>query len=304
MKILILGAGGTGGYFGGRLVQAGADVTFLVREKRAAQLATNGLIIETQTESLRLPVKTITVASEGYDVIILSCKAYDLASSTEAITPAVSANTKIIPLLNGISHMTLLDEKFGKACVMGGSCQIAATLTREGVVKNLADTHSIVWGARDTGQHDIANELATWFAKTPVQWRVSDNIMQDMWEKLVFLATLAGMTSLIRASVGDILATNDGQRVMRRYLDSCIAIAIKEGYTPRPEIMARFDAVINSTGSTLKASMLRDIEAGNDVEAEHIVGYMLGKTREYGLDDAMLSVSFVHLQAYQRTRAK
>jgi 2-dehydropantoate 2-reductase len=300
MKILILGAGGTGGYFGGRLAEAGADVTFLVREKRAAQLAAHGLMIETLTESIRIPVKTITAADEGYDLIILSCKAYDLASSIAAITPAISANTKIIPLLNGMSHMTMLDEKFGLARVMGGSCQIAATLTGEGVVKNLADTHSIVWGARDAGQNDIANELATWFAKTPVQWRVSDNIMQDMWEKLVFLATLAGMTSLMRASVGDILATNDGQRVMRRYLDSSIAIAIKEGYTPRPEIMARFDAVITSTGSALKASMLRDIEAGNDVEADHIVGYMLDKAREYGVDDAMLSVAYVHLQAYQR----
>jgi 2-dehydropantoate 2-reductase len=303
MKILILGAGGTGGYFGGRLAQAGADVTFLVREKRAAQLAAHGLVIETLTESFSIPVKTVTTAHEGYDLVILACKAYDLASSITAITPAISANTKIIPLLNGMSHMSMLDEKFGAARIMGGSCQIAATLTHEGVVKNLADTQSIVWGARDAGQNDIASELARWFAKTPVQWRVSDNIMQDMWEKLVFLATLAGMTSLMRASVGDILATNDGRHVMRRYLDSSIAIAIKEGHTPRPEIMARFDAVINSTGSTLKASMLRDIESGNDVEADHIVGYMLGKAREHRVDDTMLSVAYVHLQAYQWGRA-
>lgn len=304
MKILVLGAGGTGGYFGGRLVQAGADVTFLVREKRAAQLAQDGLLIETLTEKIAIPVHTVTAANVGadYDVVILSCKAYDLASSIAAITPAMSAHTKIFPLLNGMSHMAMLDDAFSKARVMGGSCQIAATLTRAGIVKNLADTQTILWGARDASQHDVANQLATWFAKTPVQWRVSDHIMQDMWEKLVFLATLAGMTSLMRASVGDILATNDGRALMRRYLDSCIAIAIKEGFTPRAEIMARYDAVITSNGSPLKASMLRDIEAGNDVEAQHIVGYMLSKAREHGVDETMLCIAFAHLQAYQQSQ--
>jgi 2-dehydropantoate 2-reductase len=307
MKILVLGAGGTGGYFGGCLAAVHPDVTFLVRPKRAAQLAADGLIIETPNERVVLRVSTVSAenVTPDYDLILLSCKAYDLQSSIEAIRPAMHAQTVVIPLLNGISHLDTLDAAFGSARVMGGSCQIAATLTADGVVKSLSDLQNIVWGARGDNpyQHQLAAGLATLFAKTTVSWRVSDKIMLDMWEKLTFLCTLAGMTSLMRASIGAILATNDGAALMRRYIDSCIAIATAEGFAPREPMRARFETVLNSVGSPMTASMLRDIEAGNQVEADHIVGYMLGKARQHAIDDTLLSVAYTHLQAYQGRRA-
>ena len=315
MKILTLGAGGTGGYFGGRLAQSGADVTFLVRDKRAAQLAADGLVIETTRERMVIPVKTTLAASvkPEYDVIILACKAFDLDGSIAAIAPAMHAATQVVPLLNGMSHLEVLDAAFGREHVMGGSCQIAATLTSEGVVKNLAEMHTILWGARNTNtsntsntsntkQIAIANALGAEFANTPVDWRVSEHVEQDMWEKVVFLSTLAGMTSLMRASMGEILATDDGRAHTRRYLDSCIAIATKEGYAPRAATSERFNAVLNSVGSTLTASMLRDMEAGNQVEADHIVGFMLQRARHHGIDDSMISIAYAHLQAYLQRR--
>jgi 2-dehydropantoate 2-reductase len=133
---------------------------------------------------------------------------------------------------------------------------------------------------------------------------LSDNIIHDMWEKLVFLSTLAGMTCLMRGSVGDILATANGQALLRRYLDASIEIATREGYAPREKSMARYEAVINSVGSPITASMLRDIQAGNQVEADHIVGYMLDKARQHGIDDTLISVAFTHLQTYQQVRAR
>ncbi len=306
MKILILGAGGTGGYFGGRLAQSGADVTFLVRNKRAAQLAADGLVIETTKERMVIPVKTSLAASvkPEYDVIILSCKAFDLESSIAAITPAMHAATQIIPLLNGMAHLDVLDKTFGRERVMGGSCQIAATLTREGVVKNLAEMHTILWGARDNNPQQIAlaSALGGAFANTPVDWRVSEQVIQDMWEKLVFLSTLAGMTCLMRASIGEILASRDGKAHTQRYLDSCIAIATREGFAPRAATSERFNAVLNSQGSTLTASMLRDLESGKPVEADHIVGYMLDRARMHGIDDTMLSIAYAHLHAYEQRR--
>ncbi len=305
MKILILGAGGTGGYFGGRLHEGGADVTFLVREKRARQIAQHGLQIESPQGNVTLKVKTALsddVTAE-YDVVILSCKAYDLASSIEAIRPAMHATTCVVPLLNGISHIEALDTAFGKSRVMGGSCQIAATLTKDGVVKSLIDTHAILWGAREPSQQALADALGLAFAKTIVDWKVSENIMQDMWEKVAFLSTLAGMTCLMRASVGDILATVDGPKLMKRYLDSCVAVAVNCGYPPRAPILARYEEVMNTTGSPLTASMMRDLESGGPVEADHIVGFMLQKAREFGIDDTMLSVAYTHLKAYENRRA-
>ena len=304
MKILVLGAGGTGGYFGGRLHEGGADVTFLVREKRAQQIAQNGLQIESPKGNVTLSVKTVLAADvkPGYDTVILSCKAYDLASSIEAIRPAMAPATCLVPLLNGISHLDELDAAFGRARVMGGSCQIAATLTRDGVVKSLLDAHSIIWGAREISQEAVANALGKAFASTIVDWKVSENIMQDMWEKVAFLSTLAGMTCLMRASIGEILATADGRALMKRYLDSCVAIASRSGYPPRAAILERYEKVINSTGSSLTASMLRDLEGGGHIEADHIVGFMLGKAREFDIDDTILSVAYAHLKAYENRR--
>ena len=305
MRILVLGAGGTGGYFGGRLHEGGADVTFLVREKRAQQIAQNGLQIESPKGNVTLSVKTVlaTDVKAEYDVVILSCKAYDLASSIDAIRPAMHDATCVVPLLNGISHIDTLDAAFGKSRVMGGTCQISATLTKDGVVKSLLDAHAINWGAREPSQRATANSLGDAFAKTIVDWKVSDNTMLDMWEKVAFLSTLAGMTCLMRASVGEILATTDGRTLMKRYLDSCVAVAAKSGYQPRPPILERYEKVINSTGSVLTASMLRDLESFGPVEADHIVGFMLGKAREFGIDDTMLSVAYAHLKAYENRRA-
>ena len=304
LKILVLGAGGTGGYFGGRLHEGGANVTFLVRERRRAQIARDGLRIEAPSASVTLPVTTVLAndVKAEFDIIILACKAYDLESSIAAITPAMHGATCVVPLLNGIAHIDRLDQVFGKPRVMGGSCQIAATLTADGVVRSMAPVHSIVWGAREATQITAANALGEAFANTIVDWRISENIMLDMWEKIAFLSTLAGMTCLMRANVGEILATTNGKLLMRQYSDCAIEIARREGYAPRPEVLARFDSVLNSSDSTLTASMLRDLEAGNDVEADHIVGYMLNKAREHGLDDSIINVAYTNLKAYQNRR--
>ena len=304
LKILVLGAGGTGGYFGGRLHEGGANVTFLVRERRRAQIARDGLRIEAPSASVTLPVTTVLAndVKAEFDIIILACKAYDLESSIAAITPAMHETSCVVPLLNGIAHIDRLDQVFGKPRVMGGSCQIAATLTADGVVRSMAPVHSIVWGAREPSQIATANALGEAFANTIVDWRISDNIMLDIWEKIAFLSTLAGMTCLMRANVGEILATPNGKLLMRHYSDCAIDIARREGYPPRPEVLARFDSVLNSSASTLTASMLRDLEAGNDVEADHIVGYMLNKAREHGLGDSIINVAYTNLKAYQNRR--
>ena len=214
--------------------------------------------------------------------------------------------TVIVPLLNGIAHLDALDAAFGSARVMGGTCQIAATLTPDGVVKSMADTHSITWGAREglhkPQQQKIAEALGVAFANTTVAWKVSDHIMLDMWEKIAFLSTLAAMTCLMRANVGEILATPDGKNIMTRYVQTSMAIAAAEGYPPRAHVVERFEKILASQHSTLTASMLRDLENGHEVEADHIVGYMLNKAREHHIDDYLIAMAFTHLKAYQQRR--
>jgi 2-dehydropantoate 2-reductase len=305
-RILVLGAGGTGGYFGGRLHQAGAEVTFLVREARAAALARDGLVIETPRERVVFPVKARTAAqlATTFDVILLSCKAYDLADSIAAIRPAMGAETVIVPLLNGMTHLDDLDAAFGKAHVMGGLCQIMATLTCEGVVKTLSAHQKIIYGARDPAQEAAASALSAAFAKTSVEWKCSTDITQDLWEKVVFLSALAAVTCLMRGSIGDVLAAPGGREFIERTLAANLDIAMREGHPMREEVASLYRSVLTQQGAPHTASMLRDIENGNRIEADHIVGFMLKRARHHGVDDGPLAMAYAHLKAYERRRER
>src|SRR5262249_31368935 len=130
--------------------KAAVDVTFLVRPARAATLARDGLVITGALGELRLPVRTVASIAAGarYDLVLLSCKAYDLESAIEAIAPAVGPDTLVLPLLNGLDHFARLDARFGAARVLGGCCPLAASLGRDGVIAQLGPVQRIIYGAR------------------------------------------------------------------------------------------------------------------------------------------------------------
>jgi len=309
MKVLILGAGAVGGYFGGRLVQAGADVTFLVRPKRAQKLAEAGLVIKSPMGDAQIKVRTVLqeTVRPDYDLVILSCKAYDLEASIEAIGGAIGPDTLILPLLNGMAQLPRLEQAYGAARVLGGSCYIASTLDAEGVIRHLGKFQGIACGAR-AGNHPHAagllQELARAYASVSLECKVSENIEQDMWEKFVLLASLAAMTCLMRASVGEILAAADGEALMREALNSCIAAAAAAGHAPRAESLQRTEGMLFARGSAFTASMLRDLEAGGPVEADHVVGDMLRRARAAGADARLLATAYCHLQAYEARRSR
>jgi 2-dehydropantoate 2-reductase len=305
MKLLVLGAGSIGGYFGGRLADAGADVTFLVRPKRRDQLARDGLRIRSQVGDLQLPVKT-ALASElrpGYDLILLTCKAYDLDSAMDAIAPVMNGVCAILPLLNGIAHLDRLDARFGVKNVMAGTCQISAALQKDGTIEHIGKLQRIIFGERDHAKSARAEALAKALANTKVDWEFSENIQQNLWEKLVFLSALAATTCLFRANVGEIIAASGGREAMERALNANIEIATREGYAPRPTPMEHARKGLTNPAGDWSASMLRDLEAGGQVEGDHIVGWMLDKARKHGIDDTVLSLAYTHLKAYEARRA-
>lgn len=309
MKLLILGAGAVGGYFGGRLVQAGADVTFLVRPKRAQKLAAAGIVIKSPMGDAQIPVRTVLqeTVRPDYDLVILSCKAYDLEASIAAIGGAIGPNTMILPLLNGMAHLGQLEQAYGGARVLGGSCAIASTLDAEGVIHHLGKFQGVTCGMR-AGNHahaaGLLQELAQAYASVSLECKVSENVEQDMWEKFVLLASLAAMTCLMRASVGEILAGADGEALMREVLSISIAAATAAGHAPRAESLKRTEGMLFARGSAFTASMLRDLESGGRVEADHIVGDMLRRARAAGADARLLAAAYCHLQAYETRRAR
>lgn len=308
MKILVLGAGATGGYFGGRLAEAAhlgkidAEVTFLVRPARAAILRAQGLRVETPQGNFQVPVRAVvhTELEPVHDLVLLSCKAYDLESSILSIYPGMRPGAAVLPVLNGLAHFERLDREFGAARVLGGCCHIAGNLSPEGVVRQLTDLQRITFGPRpgnDAAVAALSGELATAFRATPVGLKHSDDVLQDVWEKYVMLATLAGMTCLMRGAVGDIAAAADGRTLMLGMLDECMAAARHAGHALRPNVVEATTQMLTAAGSTFTASMLRDLEAGGRTEGAHIVGDMLARARVAGSPATLLSVAWAHLQA-------
>ncbi|MFC6792882.1 2-dehydropantoate 2-reductase [Methylobacterium komagatae] len=311
MRILVVGAGATGGYYGARLAEAGADVTFLVRPARAERLAAHGLKVVSPLGDLHLArPNTVTTDSlevaGAFDLVLLSCKAYDLVSAMEDVAPAVGEGTAILPVLNGMAHLDALDARFGAEKVLGGCCAIGATLTPEGTIRHMSELCSITYGERDGSTSARIAALDTVMREgTPkFQPRLSDKIILEMWEKWVFLASLAGGTTLMRAAIGDIVAAPGGADLMGALHAECTAIATASGFAPREKVAAGARSQLTAEGSAFTASMLRDIEGKSRIEADHVIGDLIARGRAHGVATPMLDLTYTGLKAYEARRAR
>jgi 2-dehydropantoate 2-reductase len=311
MRILVVGAGALGGYFGGRLKEAGRDVTFLVRPRRAEQLAKAGLIVRSPKGDVSIAAPPTVLAENlrgPFDLILLSCKAYDLQSAMDSFAPAVGPKTAILPLLNGMKHMDALAARFGAAAVLGGQCVISATLDGEGHVLHLNDLHFLSYGEQDGAKSPRVQAIAETFSGAKFDSQLSTAIRQEMWEKWAIIASMAGITCLLRGAVGDIVAAGAGKEAMDIYAECC-AIATKNGFAPGESARKRSTAMLTTPGSTFAASMLRDIERGAPIEADHIIGDLLarggaGKSSASAGDYPLLQIAYAHLRTYDARRQR
>jgi 2-dehydropantoate 2-reductase len=305
MKLLVLGAGGIGGYFGGRLAEAGIDVTFLVRPRRREQLERDGLRVQSAAGNIELIPKTVSAEElrPGYDLVLFTCKAYDLNSAIDTIASAMDGNCCIVPMLNGMAHFTRLDERFGRATILGGTCAIAATLQKDGVITHAGSLQRLIFGIRDRSQGARAKAFAETLARSTIDWELSDDIEQSLWEKIVFLSALAATSCLFRGNVSEMIAAPGGLNAIESALATNTEIAAREGHRPREAAVKFARDGLTQANSPWSSSMLRDLEAGGPVESDHIVGWMLAKAREHKLDDTILSLAFTHLKAYEARRA-
>lgn len=307
MRILVVGAGAIGGYFGGRLLQAGRDVTFLVRPRRADELASAGLVIKSPNGDVTLknpPTVRADALKDKFDVVLLSCKAFDLDDAIKSFAAAVGPDTAIIPMLNGMKHLDILDQTFGADRVLGGLCAIAATLNEKREVVQLQPMQAINYGERDGKLSDRMKAIDEVFKSGITGAAASQNIMQDMWEKWVFLSSLAASTSLMRTSVGNILAAPGGRDFLLGILDETSAVATASGYPPAGPFFERVKGNLTTEGSPMTASMFRDIKAGLPVEADHVVGDLIARADAAKVPVPKLRIAYTHLKAYEKQRAE
>ncbi len=306
MRILVVGAGAIGGYFGGRMLAAGRDVTFLVRPRRADELASAGLVIKSPHGDVTLknpPTVQADQLNEKFDAVLLSCKAFDLDDAIGSFAPAVGPQTAIIPLLNGMRHLDVLDAKFGAGRVLGGQCAIVVMLDEHRQVAQLAPQQSLSFGERDGRMTDRVRAIAEIMTSGNFGAQATDNILQEMWEKWVFLTTLAASTSVMRAPVGPILASPGGKEFILGVKDECSSVASAAGYAPRETFLTRITGMLTTEGSPLTASMFRDIRVGAPIEADQIVGDMIARATAANAPVPRLRVVYTHLKAYEKQRS-
>jgi 2-dehydropantoate 2-reductase len=303
MKILILGAGGIGGYFGAHLIRAGADITYLVRDSRKALLDAIGLTIQTPTETFVVQPQTITAASAQpiYDLIVLAPKSYDLENAMHSLQGALGHGL-ILPFLNGLDHLNLLDRELGRERVLGGVAHIAATLSADGTVRRLTDLHRLTIGPRHDSQRDTAQAFWNLCQQAPFESLLSNDIEQALWDKWVFLATLAGMTTLCRGSVGQIVATDYGRQVTTELFQECLAVAERSGHPIATETSDKALAMLTAAGSGFTASMLRDLQAAQPTEHDHILGAIIRRGQNLSCKTPLLQIALTHLQVQVQGR--
>ncbi len=304
MRILVLGAGGIGGYYGARMHAAGGNVTFLVRPGRAAQLREKGLQVFSPFGDLKISPQLVTkeTLTETFDVILLTCKAFDLDSAMDAIAPAIGEQSAIVPLLNGVRHIDRLVTRFGAARVLGGVALISVTLAANGEIHHLNKLHRFTVGSLGWRPSPWLEPLSRLMESSGVDFVLADNIGQAMWDKMVFLATLAGATCLMRSSVGTIMSTLAGESFINGLLDECAAVADANGRKLGDTQLTVFRNMLTDRSSALVASMLRDVEANKQTEGDHILGDMISWAANKKLEVPLLKLAYSHLQAYERRR--
>jgi 2-dehydropantoate 2-reductase len=306
MRILIVGAGSTGGYFGARLVQAGRDVTFLVRPARAAALREKGLQVVSPHGDFTVNPKLVTAAelNEPYDIVLVTVKAFGLADSIADFAPAVGPGTTIMPFLNGMKHIDDLRARFGPERVVGGVVRVSTHLDDEGRVVQLAPVQELIYGELDGTKSERIARLDAFLRGAGFDAILSDHVAQDLWDKWILLATLGGITSLARGTVGDIEATDGGVEFVQAFIAEAVAVATASGHAPTARAIEATTALLTTKGSPFTSSMYRDMMAGNAVEVDQILGDLRARARSFGIATPLVSAAAIQLSIYQRRRAR
>jgi 2-dehydropantoate 2-reductase len=305
MRFLVLGAGAIGGYFGGKLQKGGADVTFLVRPKRAAQLADRGLVLKAQDGEIRAPARTVLAGQIGgpYDVVALCCKAFDLDDAIAAVAPAVGPGSAVLPFLNGIKHLSILSDRFGPERVLGGRTAVNAVLDSNGdVVQTPLKVDMTAFGELSGQRSARCAEIQQAFTAGGMPATVSDDIIALMWAKLFAFACVAAVATLTRVRAGVIAASAAGASFVAATLEECGRVVTAEGYPPPNDMADIVRSIYAQRLSNYGPSMLVDMEEGRLTEGEHTIGDLVERAARRGVAAPILTAALCTLQAYELAR--
>jgi 2-dehydropantoate 2-reductase len=301
MRLLVVGAGSTGAYFGGRLAAAGRDVSFLVRPRRAEQIRAHGLGVRSPHGDFTFEPKVLIAPelSGPFDAVLLTVKAFSLEQALRDITPAVGPETMILSVLNGMRHLDGIAQSFGSSAIVGCVCKVATMLDAKGHVVHLAPFNELAYGERDGTSSTRTTALDAFMQGAGFDARLSATIEREMWEKWTLLAAVGAMTCLMRGAIGDIVAAPGGLDYINATLAEVVAIVRAAGVAPSEPFLETIRRQLTAQGSTFASSMYRDLQQGAPIEADQIVGDLLARAAVSGVAAPLLATAYAHLRVYQ-----
>jgi 2-dehydropantoate 2-reductase len=304
MRLLVVGAGSTGGYFGGRLAQAGRAVTFLVRPGRAAHLREKGLRIISPNGDVTLMPRLVTAGEieAPYEAILVTVKAFSLEAAVADFAPAVGPRTMILPVLNGMKHVDVLASRFGEGAVVGCVCKVATTVDGEGRIVQLAKFQELAYGEMRGVASKRTQELDAFMQGAGFDAKLSSTIEREMWEKWVLLASLGGVTCLMRGNIGEITAAPGGAEFVLGFLEEVVSVVAAVGHPPSRDFLASTRSALTAKDSSLTSSMYRDLQFGRAIEADQIIGDLLARARHARIATPLLSAANAQLAVYQNRK--
>lgn len=275
MNITVVGAGATGGYFGARLAESGLDVTFLVRQNRANQLKTNGLVVKSIMGDITIKEPQIALDPNEIphcDLVLLGLKNYQLAASLPQLKILVNRGAKILPLLNGVEHFEILTKEFGEENVLAGNCKIISTLDKEGTIQHTSKLHKLIFGEAIPSQKDFCTKLQQAMSKTNLEAIYSENIWVEIWIKYAFITVFSGVTTAGNLTT-DLIYNNDATRnIFRRSLEEMKNLANAYGvFLPDEFVSSNVDSLAKYQKGTT-TSMHQDLKKGLPLEVESLQG--------------------------------
>jgi len=285
MRIAIVGSGGVGGYFGGRLAGAGADVTVLARGAHLDVMRARGLRICSPKGDLHLPrVQAAGDAREigPVDVVLFAVKLYDTDQALDALPPLIGANTIVVPLQNGVDSVPMVSRAVGREHTGGGTCYVSAVIAEPGVIRHTAMDH-LIFGELDGSRSPRVAALLRACEPAGFRSTLSGDITVDIWTKFVRLSVMSGMTAVTRSPLGVICGDAELFAMLKAAVGEALAVAHAKGIAVPPTTVDDVGKAYAALPPHTKSSMLEDLERGRRLELPWLSGAVVRIGEEVGV---------------------
>ena len=300
MRIVVMGSGGTGGYFGAKLARAGEDVTFVARGAHLDAIRAQGLRVKSAIDgewTVRAPAVERLDGLPPADLVLFCVKSFDTESAGEIIKPVVGKDTGVLPVQNGVDNVEKLERILGPGHVMGGVAQVLATIEAPGVVSHRF-LGRIIFGEMDGRESGRARAFLEACDRAGIPAEISSNMLRALWEKYVMIAAQAGMTTLTRCPAGVVRSLPETRQMYRLILGEMVALGNAAGAGLAAEVPDRYMAMLDNLGAGFTSSLHHDLAEGKRLELDALHGYAVRLGERLGIPTPMLFAVYAALKPY------